>query len=348
MILCALSFAMLFISCTKDVRREGPVFGISRAALSGIAPGTTFRMMAFSQTDNSLAGTGTYFFENMNDTHLEPCALKSDGTFAVTGDRIDYTCGLTVNDGTYRMVCLSPGIVNNNGEISFNSNAEGFNLRTTMPESVEIGQYGLITLNGKLTQPRATIKFKIYLGSDMTSDQFTVSNPLTVEGAAAETEDVSLNLITRAVSRTLPAGDLSLTAVPSTENIADQNGNPLKYVTPDKKYIAAGKYPDLRLKGVFNISGKDVSVDIPLTDKLPENEISRQYNYIYNIVASSHEVMVYLVIVNNATDTDWEMNDDLNGEIGSDVTKIKINLGIFKVGDGHGWEDVNPGDQIID
>ncbi|UVR25565.1 hypothetical protein NXY22_19470 [Parabacteroides distasonis] len=379
-----LAAACLACSCSRELREEvAPEqvrFGIdTRASDTGLTAGTTFRVMAYNTTTFGLARTGTYLLESPPDegevAELKPCALDADGNLDATDEVTDVFTG---QNTTYSFVFVSPG-VKNNDDGSFDIDMA--RLKTTgcrfvaseLPESKQLGPYGLVKMNNKMKECRARIGFDFYKSNAAGVGDFQIED-LRISSAGDGMETVKFYPAKRQVQVNDLTSTIPIELTPSTEKPEDENGNSLHFTTEEENmaaivpaiYAPRSKTAEILKTEETNLleseyllmqcklvqGMREMPVVLPLTVKAKDCAILPQRNYIYRVVVKSNyislSVDVYDALGGNPNDWENIRPGEDEGTIGGEADTI--HLGTWEIvqdTDGNGWELQEADEQII-
>lgn len=313
----------LFCSCTKepDIVYEDNVSNFVLGTKAEAAPGTTFRIMAYSaQQDNQYdyVASGTYSLQGkMLDgyPYLTASKLDDDGDIIQTSDPSQALCIPYAQVGKeFYVAYVSPGKKNNeNGSFTADRAVPFY---CSEAQKIALHNYGKVEMTKELVDRRAKFGFRIYKDKE---DKTIEIKDLEIIGTG-NTYWPATKLVSTDVS------------VPVTLYPAQESLDTLVYVcnTFDQmEFVLSGIYsPQIRFKLSVN-GGGFMEMSVPLQGKI--EEILPLTTYIFNITVSE----TYLRTILEVTPLNsWE-----DVEFGFDIedNSNKIDLGLQT----YGWENVD-------
>ncbi len=296
----------------------------------------------------------TFYWKNESDEELTPCVLDNDGNFVQDKNIINLNAS-----ARSVIVMVSPG--KENGEMgSYSFIPMSQSLYMTNPQSVMIGNYGLITFNTALIDRRIKLKVNFYKDAGVDVDDFIITD-LTVVGGGNLTSGVTYYPATRQTLPLDPAAGLSFSLTEATAGEKDESGNELLFYSDGENMLASGFYaPRTTVASSLGCSDYVANVKeggdyLYLTCKMIQRsqqadlrialtsdtypELLPQNYYEVNVIVRSNYINVNMDVYN--IDNDWEQTGSGDNFI---QEPDKIYLDDIKI---NGWTSVDPGNQEI-
>ena len=313
-----------FCSCTKepDIVPQGNVSNFVLGTKADAAPGTTFRIMAYSaQEDNKYdyVASGTYSLQGKElDGYPYLTASKLDNYGNII-ENIDPSQALSVPysqiGSEFLVAYVSPGIIHNeDGSFTVDRNTEFY---CSDVQETLLNNYGKVEMTNELVDRRAKFGFRFYKDN---------------EDKTVEIKDLE---ITSSGKVYFPA-----TKIVSTENStpiqftlveAQENQDNLVYTCEDEEmeFVLSGIYtPQLKFKLAVN-GGGFMDMSVPIEGKIAE--ILPLTTYIFKITVSNTYIHTILEVTPLNSWEELEFGFDIE----DDTQDIDLGIQTF------GWENVD-------
>lgn len=355
------------MACSDDITGgcEADRLSFSVPTKAGDWDQPTFRILNYNGVYGagiySFLGSETFYWKNDTDAELTPCLVSDDGTYQQDKEIVDLNA-----NGQRVIVMTSPAVAcGDKGSYSFTPMSES--LFMTDPQTVRLGDYGLIEFSTPLSDRRIGLKVNFYQGAGADVGDFTISDLALVGGGNADS-GVTYYPATRQTLPMDPDAELVLALTADDSNQVDSENNTLKFSTTSEYKIASGFYAPkvdvvsrldcgsynanvidggdyLYLTCTMNQGSQKADLRVALTsDAYPE--LLAQKHYDVNIIVKSNYINVVMKVYKASADVgmgnDWEIADGINDN-NIDVPET-INLGTISLG---GWTSVDPGGQEI-
>lgn len=321
----------------------------------------TYRILAYN--------TSYYFYYKTTGTYsgipggyMCPTVLLDDGTidFSMTEEE-HKSAGFSGLTGSNHIICVSPGIKNNNdGTFDFcPADPETGSLLVTDDVFTELGrirEYNLGSLKDR--RSRLTFNFTIDpLFTDIIKSIEISDVELIGAGGGPDENGIYENVSLQPVLRQTICSN-------NPRHIFVSNSHSSDTITSGPIYVASSFYAPkdtvikllsplasaletdyLQLSFLLSENGgKKTKQTFVINEKLPE--LKPQYDYTFNFQVQSYYINLFLVVktYDLATPNDWYKESSSNETIGDNSSTI-LNLGTWKIS---GWEngDINLNDNL--
>lgn len=338
-------------------------------------PGGTFRLMFHDQNTKVLVGngTGTYDIDGKSGATtvdgysgatLRPRVLKDDGSVDATATKNQHDNAYAQpNAGTYKVVCVSPGIkCESDGGFLLRSSSDA--IKMTESRDITIYGFGHYPILNPLKDPRSRIVVKFMKDSKLKDIDLNV-NTVRLYGAGNGTDEVVFYpAIKQVVADRTQYMEVPMVAVLPTD-LSPNEDIPI-YETKEPVYVISSIYAPKDIVQInvgnnsickdtdyllmtFNLKYGDkdsAPVNLAVSQKYPE--LKPQYEYTYEIAIRSEYISLSIIIHScGKHEWGWHPEDMDNQTVGGDTEEIRVEAGTWRLNGGN-WELEEMDNQIIE